>query len=96
MSTTTASDSSDTETTIDCLLAYIVGHVHQRPKDQIKIVVLNHFTKEEILQSKMLLWEKFANLGLDKLVQRLDTNHRPAEDANTVHTHQDPTLPYAQ
>ncbi len=83
VSTTAASDSNDTEAIIDYLLTYIVGQVHQRPKDQIKIVVLNHFTKEEILQSEMLLWEKCANLGLDKLVQRLDSNHRPAEDANT-------------
>ena len=81
-----ATDSNGTETIIDCLLAYIVGHVHQLPKDQIKTVVLNQFTKEEILQSKVLLWDKCANLGLDKLVQWLDTNHRPAEDANTENT----------
>ncbi len=34
------------------------------------MVVLSHFTKEEILQYKVLLWDKCANMGFDKLVQR--------------------------
>ena len=54
----------------NCVLAYCVAHMAQRPKEQINTVLLVNFTKETC-QSK-----------LDKLVQRVDTSVRGAECAN--------------
>jgi len=68
----------------DCVLAYIVGHFHQRPKDKIKSVVVCHFSKEEISSAKETLWSSCCDaFSLDRMVHRVDTVARTAEDANT-------------
>ena len=53
----------------------------QRPKEQIKTVLLVNFTKDEILNAKKMIWETCQS-KLDKLVQRVDTSVRGAECAN--------------
>ncbi len=64
------------------VLGYIVGHIHQRPREQIKSVALTHFSKEEIIISKSLLWEKCDSLNvLDKMVNHVDSATRGAEHA---------------
>jgi hypothetical protein len=79
----TQHDSQDTHTVLinSAVLGYSVGYIHQRPKDQIKTVILSHFTKEEIVQAKSLLWGKCSHLNvLDKNVHRVDTATRGAEE----------------
>ena len=53
----------------------------QRPKEQIKTVLLVNFTKDEILNAKKVIWETCQS-KLDKLVQRVDTSVGGAECAN--------------
>ena len=65
----------------NCVLAYCVAHMAQRPKDQIKTVILVNYTKDEILNAKKMLWDKCQS-KLDKLVQRVDTSVRGAECPN--------------
>ena len=65
----------------NCVLAYCVAHMAQRPKYQIKTVLLVNYTKDEILNAKNMLWDKCQS-KLDKLVQRVDTSVRGAECAN--------------
>lgn len=76
---------ANSATTInDYVLAYIVGHIHQRPREQIKTVVLSHFTKCEILAAKHALWDAYKPVDvLDKMIHRVDTTSRSSEDANT-------------
>ena len=61
----------------NCVLAYCVAHMAQRPKEQIKTVLLVNFTKDEILNAKKMIWETCQS-KLDKLVQRVDTSVRGA------------------
>ena len=71
----------------DHVLSFISAHVHQRSKDEIKKVIVSHFTKEEILKAKSALWDSLKDTGvLDKYIQRVDTSSRGAEDANTDDT----------
>ncbi len=68
----------------NCFLAYVAGYYHQRPRDAIKTVVLAHFTKEEILTAKESLWSACKDMNvLDKMVNRVGTPSRDAEEANT-------------
>ena len=80
------SDSSNTQSPViisNCVIAFIAGYLHQRPKEQIKTAVMSHFSKEEIIKAKCLLWDKCDHLNvLDKIVHRLDTSVRCAEDAS--------------
>ena len=79
-------ETADSTITItDHVLVYIVGHIHQQPREQVKTVVLSHFTKCEILPSKHALWwEAYKPLvALDKIIHRMDTTYRSSEDANT-------------
>ena len=52
-------------------MAYCEAHMAQRPKEQIKMVLLVNFTKDEILNAKKMIWETCQS-KLDKLVQRLE------------------------
>ena len=65
----------------NCVLAYCVAQMAQRPKEQIKTVLLINFTKDEILNAKKMIWETCQS-KLDRLVQRVDTSVRGAECAN--------------
>ena len=48
----------DSKITItDYVLAYVIRHIHLRPREQMKTVVLSHFTKCEILAAKHALLE---------------------------------------
>ena len=51
------------------VLIYIVGHIHQRSREQIEIIVLAQFPKCEILAVKHILWEKHKHVdALDKII----------------------------
>ena len=66
------------------VLAYIFSHIHQRPREQMKTVVLSHFTKCEILAVKHTWWEVYKSLdAFDKIIHRVDTASRGSEDVNT-------------
>ena len=53
-------ETADSTITInEYVLAYVVGYIHQRPREQVKMVVLSHFTKCEILAMKHALWEAY-------------------------------------
>ena len=61
----------------NCVLPYCVAHTVQRPKEQIKTVLLVNYTKDEILNAKRMIWDTCQS-KLDKLVQRVNTSVRGA------------------
>ena len=66
------------------VLIYIVGHIHQRSREQIEIIVLAQFLKCEILAVKHTLWERHKHVdALDKIIHRVGSASRGSEDANT-------------
>ena len=65
----------------NCVLAYCVAHMAQRPKYQIKTLFLVNYMKDEILNAKKMLWDKCQS-KLDKLVQHVDTSVRGLECVN--------------
>ena len=78
-------ETADSTSTINnYVLAYIVGYIQQRLREQVKTIVLSHFTKCDILAAKQALWEVYKPLdALDRIIHIMDTSSSGSEDADT-------------
>ncbi len=76
---------SDTNVTVNShVLGYIAGYIHQRPRDQIRDVIISQFSKDEINTAKSLLWDKCGHMDiLNTPIHRVDSVMRGAHHAET-------------
>ena len=63
------------------LLTYAIHHIDNSSLDNIKKLMLNFYTSEEILDARKILWEVCGN-SLDNFIERKTTDKRSSEEAN--------------
>ena len=66
---------------VDELLTYATYHLNNSTLENIKKLIINFYTAEEILTSKKVLWEAFGNY-LETFTDRKTTERRTSEEAN--------------
>ena len=70
---------------VDELLSYITHFLNNSTIENIRKVVSNFYTIEEVKKSKRLLWDNFKN-DLTEYQERKTTENRSAKDAHLYDT----------
>lgn len=79
----TRDDVSQDIVTLQPLLTYVIFSSHRGSQDKIRNVILGHFTTEQIVEAKDVLWAKADESIIGEKKKRIDSTGRTVKEAHT-------------